>query len=164
MPGAREAPAAAAAAARGGGVPVRSVVRVLRADEGVVAVFDRGSDSDMAAGGSDLSWQQQRPDGGTIFPNGVGPRDANAGKGVPAVDARGRALQPHGPRPRQGVPVKVELNVETQFYDETTPNGFNIIAEIPGTDLAREVVLLGAHFDSHPVATGATDNATGSGR
>src|SRR5437868_7493783 len=28
-------------------------------DEGVVAVFDRGSDNDMAAGGSNLSWQQQ---------------------------------------------------------------------------------------------------------
>jgi Zn-dependent M28 family amino/carboxypeptidase len=41
-------------------------------------------------------------------------------------------------------------------------NGFNTIAELPGTDLASEVVLLGAHFDSHPFATGATDNATGS--
>jgi Zn-dependent M28 family amino/carboxypeptidase len=61
------------------------------------------------------------------------------------------------------VPVKVELNVETKFYDENTPNGSNIIAEIPGTDLASEIVLLGAHFDSHPYATGATDNATGSG-
>src|SRR6185503_9204171 len=39
-------------------------------NEGVVAVFDRGGDSDMAAGGSDLSWQQQHPDGGTIFPSG----------------------------------------------------------------------------------------------
>jgi len=56
----------------------------------------------------------------------------------------------------------VELNVETKFFDETTPNGFNTIAEIPGGDPASEVVMLGAHFDSHPYATGATDNATGS--
>ena len=50
------------------------------------------------------------------------------------------------------MPVKVELNVETKFYDETTPNGFNTIAEMPGTDpaLENEVVMLGAHFDSHP--------------
>src|SRR5437660_3175344 len=41
-------------------------------------------------------------------------------------------------------------------------NGFNTVAELPGTDLASEIVLLGAHFDSHPYATGATDNATGS--
>jgi Zn-dependent M28 family amino/carboxypeptidase len=56
------------------------------------------------------------------------------------------------------------LNLETKFYDETTPNGFNIVAEIPGTDpvLKDEVVLLGAHFDSVAASTGATDNATGS--
>jgi carboxypeptidase Q len=41
-------------------------------------------------------------------------------------------------------------------------NGFNTIAELPGTDLANEIVLIGAHFDSHPYSTGATDNATGS--
>ena len=35
-------------------------------------------------------------------------------------------------------------------------NGFNTIADLPGGDLASEVVLLGAHFDSHPHATGAT--------
>src|SRR5262249_11984283 len=60
------------------------------------------------------------------------------------------------------VPVKVELNIETRFYDEASMNGFNTLAELPGSDLASEIVLLGAHFDSHPYATGATDNATGS--
>ena len=64
----------------------------------------------------------------------------------------------------KNIPVKVELNIETKFYDETTPNGFNTIAEIPGADpaLRDEVVILGAHFDSVAAATGATDNATGS--
>ena len=56
----------------------------------------------------------------------------------------------------------MELNVETRFFDETTPNGFNTIADIPPGTLATEIVMLGAHFDSHPYATGATDNATGS--
>jgi Zn-dependent M28 family amino/carboxypeptidase len=64
----------------------------------------------------------------------------------------------------KNIPVKVELDIETKFYDETTPNGFNTIAEIPGADpaLRDEVVILGAHFDSVAAATGATDNATGS--
>jgi hypothetical protein len=31
-----------------------------------------------------------------------------------------------------------------------------------GTDLANEVVIMGAHFDTYPYATGATDNTTGS--
>ena len=58
--------------------------------------------------------------------------------------------------------MKVELDVQTQFYDEEDMNGFNLIAEIPGTDLADEVVMIGAHFDSTHGATGATDNASGS--
>ena len=131
-------------------------------DEGVVATFDRGGDSDMASGGSDLSWEQQHPDGGTIFPSGSEPRDANAGRNVPAITL---AVEHYNRMIRvldKGVPVKVELNVQTTFYDEADMNGFNTIAEMPGTDLASEVVMLGAHFDSHPYATGATDNATGS--
>jgi len=39
---------------------------------------------------------------------------------------------------------------------------FNVIAEIPGTDKAAELVMLGAHFDSWHAGTGATDNAAGS--
>jgi hypothetical protein len=131
-------------------------------DEGVVATFDRGSDSDMAAGGSDMSWQQQHPDGGTIFPVGAGARDERAGRAVPAVTL---AVEHYNRMARvldKGLPVKVQLQIDVTFHDEADMNGFNTIAEIPGTDLASEVVMLGAHFDSHPYATGATDNAAGS--
>jgi hypothetical protein len=38
----------------------------------------------------------------------------------------------------------------------------NIIAELRGTDLAEEVVLVGGHLDSWDLATGATDNGLGS--
>jgi len=140
----------------------RQKVSEFMAAEGALAIFERGADSDMSAGGSDLTWQQQRPDGGTIFPAGAAPRDENAGKGVPRVTL---AVEHYNRMIRvldKGLPVKVELNVETRYYDETSMNGFNTIADLPGTDLASEVVLLGAHFDSHPYATGATDNATGS--
>ena len=132
--------------------------------EGVVAVFNRGSDTIMASVGSDLSTEQQHTDGGTIFPTGNGSRGADEGSGLPTVTL---AVEHYNRMVRvlaKGVPVKVELNVETKFYDETTPNGFNTIAEIPGTDprLKEEVVMLGAHFDSVAAATGATDNAAGS--
>ena len=147
------------AAGRGAQTAFRQKVADFFADEGAVAIFERGSDSDMAAGGSDLTWQQQHPDGGTIFPAGSAPRDANAGKGVPRVTL---AVEHYNRMIRvldKGLPVKVELNVETKYYDA---DGFNTLGELPGTDLASDVVLLGAHFDSHPYATGATDNATGS--
>jgi Zn-dependent M28 family amino/carboxypeptidase len=60
--------------------------------------------------------------------------------------------------------VKVALDINAKFYpeDPKTPNGSNIIAEIPGTDLANEVVLIGGHFDSWQSGTGATDNGAGS--
>ena len=77
-------------------------------DEGVVATFDRGGDNDMAAGGSDLSWQQQHTDGGTIFPAGSEPRDANAGRNVPAITL---AVEHYNRMIRvldKGVPVKVD--------------------------------------------------------
>lgn len=61
---------------------------------------------------------------------------------------------------RDSVPVKVRVNVQTKYYAADT-NGYNVIAEIPGTDrkLRDEVVLLGAHIDSWHSATGAADNA-----
>ena len=39
--------------------------------------------------------------------------------------------------------------------------GYNTIAEIPGTDLKDEVVMLGGHMDSWHSGTGATDNGAG---
>ena len=59
------------------------------------------------------------------------------------------------------LPVQMEMNIENKFYDQDL-NSFNIVAEIPGTDRADELVMLGAHFDSWHTGTGATDNAAGS--
>ena len=126
-------------------------------DEGVVAIFDRGSDSDTANMGSNLSVNQQHPDGGTIFPGTV---NRAAAAGVPQVTL---AVEHYNRMVRlleHNVPVKVELDLKVQFYENA--KGYNFVGDIPGTDLASEVVLLGAHFDSHSFATGATDNATGS--
>ena len=149
---------------RGGAQTLTAKIAQFYKAEGVVATFNRGSDVIMASIGSDLSVQQQHTDGGTIFPTGNGSRAADAGAGLPSVTL---AVEHYNRMVRvlaKGIPVKVELNIETKFYDEITPNGFNIIAEIPGTDpaLRDEVVMLGAHFDSVAAATGATDNATGS--
>jgi len=61
-----------------------------------------------------------------------------------------------------GTEVEVEAEVKTTFQEEDL-NGYNVIAEIPGTDknLKDEVVMLGGHLDSWHGATGATDNAAG---
>lgn len=61
---------------------------------------------------------------------------------------------------QRNVTVEVEVDVDATFYPRA--EGANVIAEIAGTDLKEEVVMLGAHLDSWHGATGATDNAAGS--
>ena len=56
---------------------------------------------------------------------------------------------------------KVRLEMDLQVAVTKADSGFNIIAEIPGTDLKDEVVMLGAHFDTWHAGTGATDDNTG---
>lgn len=56
--------------------------------------------------------------------------------------------------------VELEINIVNGTYPEGT-TAYNVVAEIPGTDKAQEVVMLGGHIDSWHSATGATDNAIG---
>ena len=58
------------------------------------------------------------------------------------------------------MPVTIEANIVNTFHPDTS--SFNVVAEIPGSDKADEIVMLGAHFDSWHGGTGATDNASGS--
>jgi carboxypeptidase Q len=60
----------------------------------------------------------------------------------------------------RNIPVKVELEVRNRVGDKVE-KASNVLGEIPGTDLADEVVMLGAHFDSWHEAAGASDTAAG---
>ena len=62
---------------------------------------------------------------------------------------------------QDGTPVTVEFTMQNQFYPEGKTS-YNAVADIPGTDKADEVVIMGGHLDSWTSATGATDNAIGS--
>ena len=57
--------------------------------------------------------------------------------------------------------VELELDVRAAFHEEDT-NGYNVVAELPGSDRKGELVMIGAHLDSWHPGTGATDNAAGS--
>lgn len=59
-----------------------------------------------------------------------------------------------------GDDVKLAFNIVNHTYPEGKTS-YNTIAEIPGTDKADEVVMLGGHLDSWHGGTGATDNAIG---
>jgi hypothetical protein len=95
---------------------------------------------------------------GTLF---VQTRDAGA-NAVPTVVVAAehynnviRLLENH-------VPVTLRVNIRSRYLTSDT-SGYNVIAEIPGTDprLKDEVVMIGAHLDSWHAATGAMDNADG---
>ncbi|MFV1980670.1 MAG: M20/M25/M40 family metallo-hydrolase, partial [Rhodothermia bacterium] len=59
------------------------------------------------------------------------------------------------------IPVRMEMEVRITA-EERDLNEYNVLGEIPGGDLADEVVMIGAHLDSWHSGTGATDNASGS--
>lgn len=61
---------------------------------------------------------------------------------------------------KQGEKLKAAAELSVKFHDRDLMS-YNTVAEIPGTDLKDEVVMLGAHMDSWHGGTGATDNAAG---
>ena len=125
-----------------------------------------------------------RGDGGTVFVGSVTlprrPENANRNPND-AAGGRTARLSPWSPEATDVLPQVVvsvehynrlarmlqkgahpilEIDIGCRYYPEDL-NSFNIIAEIPGTDLKDEIVMLGAHFDSWHAGTGATDNAIG---
>ena len=128
-----------------------------------------------------------RGDGGTVFvQSATMPRRADPASRAPGAERANPFSS--GPRPwatnppdvlpqlvmaaehynriirmlQKGSHPKMSIDIESQYHDGDL-NSFNIVAEIPGTDLKDEVVMLGGHFDSWHAGTGATDNAIGCG-
>ena len=88
------------------------------------------------------------------------PWDLNAPRIVPQIVVATEQYNRLVRLAARNVPVQLEVNINVRFYDEDTM-GYNVIAEIPGSDLKDEVVMVGGCLDSWHTATGATDNAAG---
>lgn len=118
-------------------------------------------------------------DGGTIFvqsatvpqavtpesfapdaPRLIQPYDKTAGPIVPqlvlAVEHYNRIVR----MIEAGEKVKMTVDIAVAWQD-VDPMGYNTVAEIPGSDLKDEIVMLGGHMDSWHAGTGATDNGAG---
>jgi carboxypeptidase Q len=158
---------------RGGGMGAMQLMNdkwQLAYDEGAAVVLEAG-----------------RGDGGTVFvASATLPRRADPNRDLRSPGEGGPMSR--GPRPwtedsppilpqmvvaaehynrlvrmlQKGVKPQMEIDIESSYH-EGDPNCFNVIAEIPGSDLKDEVVMIGAHFDSWHSGTGATDNAIGCG-
>jgi hypothetical protein len=59
----------------------------------------------------------------------------------------------------KGQKVRLEMTLDVSFTPADSV--FNVIAEIPGTDLKDQVVMFGGHFDTWHGGTGATDDCSG---
>jgi hypothetical protein len=132
--------------------------------------------------GAALLIDPSRGDGGTMFVQSATvpspPRDPNAvttgnpfARGTPPYDKSAPKVTPqlvvaieHYNRIvrmlQAGEPVKMNVDLAVAWQD-ADQMGYNTIAEIPGTDLKDEIVMLGGHMDSWHSGTGATDNAAG---
>ena len=98
-----------------------------------------------------------RGDFGTVF---VSAYDPKAPKILPQIQVAAEHYNRLVRMMSRGVHPKLDLNLQVEFTDPDST--FDIIGEIPGSDLKDQVVMIGAHFDSWHGGTGATDNGTGS--
>ena len=106
-----------------------------------------------------------RGDGGTVFvqgaeiPKRVRPflTDAKAlPQAVVSIEHYNRMAR----MIQAGERLKIAVDLDVQFYDDDLMSS-HTLAEIPGSDLKDEVVMMGGHLDSWHTGTGATDNGAG---
>ena len=139
---------------------------VFAMDEGAAAILDASAHGD----GGTLFVAQATVPTAPLPPEGGGEAPPNAPRRISAWDKDAPRFLPqitvakeHYNRllrmVRQGEKLKLALDLAVQYHDEAPT--YNTVAEIPGTDLKDEVVMLGGHMDSWHAATGATDNAAG---
>jgi carboxypeptidase Q len=100
------------------------------------------------------------PRGHGIYLIGGGDRNAEPTAGLPRISIPAEQYGRLARMVAKNLPVTIEADIKNTYIPN--PPMFNVVGEIPGTDLASEVVMLGAHFDSWHASTGATDNVAGS--
>ncbi len=135
---------------RGGGNSARvmNLLKEMARSEGAIALLSNGS---------------TRSHDGTIFAQGGGSYKKDDPENfldiVLGIEDYNTILR----LSKSNVPVKMDIDVKTRFQTKDL-QGYNVIADIPGTDsvLKDEIVMIGAHLDSWQTGTGATDNASGS--
>jgi carboxypeptidase Q len=107
--------------------------------------------------GAAVILKPSRGEHGTVFVSG---RD-NPANAVPTITLSAEHYNMIARMLEHNIPVKLRVNVQTKYYDNENGNAYNAIAELPGSDLRDETVMLGGHLDCWHTGTGATDNADG---
>ncbi|MDT4967127.1 MAG: carboxypeptidase [Acidobacteriota bacterium] len=100
------------------------------------------------------------PAPGTTPPRRFSPWDKDAPRIVPQIVVAAEHYNRVVRMIQAGEPVRMTVNLTVEYQDKDMMS-YNTIAEIPGTDLKDEIVMLGGHMDSWHAGTGATDNGAG---
>ena len=128
-------------------------------DEGAALLLDTGFGVDagtIRVMGASIP-QVPNPNGG---PNNIRVYTKGAPATIPQAVAEVEQYNRLYRLVQQNIPVKMTVEMDVKFHEDDL-QGYNTIAEIPGTDLKDEVVMIGAHLDSWHSGTGATDNGAG---
>ena len=128
------------------------------AEEGAAALLDG---SRLGDGGTLFVAQASVPTSGNGGGNArrVSAYDKDAPKILPQITIAKEHYNRLLRMIHQGEILTIKAELAVKFDDDAEV--FNTVAEIPGTDLKDEVVMLGGHMDSWHSGTGATDNAAG---
>ncbi|EAZ81001.1 M20/M25/M40 family metallo-hydrolase [Algoriphagus machipongonensis] len=99
---------------------------------------------------------------GTLFTSSPRGYLKDTPEGIPELETAPENVNLIARLSENGVEVEVEAEIKTRYLTDDL-QGYNVIAEIPGSDpsLKSELVMLGGHLDSWHGANGATDNAAG---
>ncbi len=136
-----------------------AVMEFVQKEKAAVLVdASRGDGGTLFVGGATVPRKVESMN--DMFARGAGPYDPDAPKIMPQVTIAAEHYNRIIRMLEKGQNVELEMNIDVK-WTKAVP-GFNVIAEIPGTDLKDEVVMIGGHFDTWHAATGATDNSVGS--
>lgn len=151
----------------GGNNALRAALQLTNAkmrffdQEGAAMLIDpgRGDGGTIFVGAASIVPPVQDPNA-TPFGRGMGPYDKSGPKVIPqvvmAIEHYNRIVR----MLQAGEAVKMTVDLGVAWQDQDLM-GYNTVAEIPGTDLKDEIVMVGGHMDSWHSGTGATDNAAG---
>ena len=96
----------------------------------------------------------------SLFFGGPQPYDANVKSIIPQMVLSIEQYNRLARMIKAGEKLQMKVSLATEFVSNDL-NAYNTIAEIPGTDKADEIVMVGGHMDSWHSGTGATDNGAG---
>ena len=117
-----------------------------------------------ATGNARYQWQKDAGVAGVISTNwsqypGIDKVFGSAKQEVPTIDVTCEDYNLLYRLAERGQGPRVRLNASSEFLGELPVN--NVIAEIKGSELPNEYIVLSAHYDSWDGGSGATDNGTG---